>query len=255
MREWHAFEAQKMSVNITGDRRRDTAIFGILVALAVMAFLAGAEFVFERWVSPNASGGPFFSSPSSAPAPGAPAPAVSSTTGSGSTGGPAAAHRSAPTSNPAHPARSHATPRKPAANAVAQAHPKVPPNAGNPSATPEASRSSNAPATSPQDARVVEENLRATEDAAAHLVALEREELDHLSDRNRAMNDRVDALQRQQPAPDQQRRTDLAFSQQRIQSYLNQADNALRIADVRVAQKYMNLAKAELEKLGKLLAR
>ncbi len=93
------------------------------------------------------------------------------------------------------------------------------------------------------------------EESAAQLVALEREELDHLSDRTRAMNDRVDATQRQQPAPDQQRRIDLVFSQQRLQSYLSQADSALKNADVQLAKKYMDQAKAELEKLGKLLGR
>ena len=106
-----------------------------------------------------------------------------------------------------------------------------------------------------QEARAAEEKLRATEEAAAQLVSLEREELDHLSDRTRAMNDRIDAWQRQQPAPDIQRRTDLAFSQQRLQSYLAQAGNALRGADVHTAKMYLDQAKAELEKLGKLVGR
>jgi hypothetical protein len=96
--------------------------------------------------------------------------------------------------------------------------------------------------------------LRATEDATAHLVALEREELDRLSDRVRAMKDRVEAAQKRQPAQAPQRE-DLAFSQQRVQNDLNQADAALKSADVQKAKIYLDLAKGELEKIAKLLGR
>jgi hypothetical protein len=87
------------------------------------------------------------------------------------------------------------------------------------------------------------------------MAALEREEIDHLTDRANSLNSRADALQRQQPSLSQQIHEDLAFGQQRLQSYLNQAESALRKADVLSAQKYVNLAKAEVEKLEKLLAR
>jgi hypothetical protein len=85
-------------------------------------------------------------------------------------------------------------------------------------------------------------------------VALEREEFDRLSDRVRAMNDRIEAAEKKQPATGPQR-VDLAFSQQRVQNDLNQAYAALKAADVQKAKIYLDLAKGELEKIAKLLAR
>jgi hypothetical protein len=86
------------------------------------------------------------------------------------------------------------------------------------------------------------------------MIELEREELDRLSVRARTASDRIDAAQRQQPIAGQQRE-DLAFSQQRLHTDLNQADAALRAADVQKAQIYLDLAKGELDKISKLLAR
>jgi hypothetical protein len=85
-------------------------------------------------------------------------------------------------------------------------------------------------------------------------VALEREELDRLSDRARAMKDRIESAQKQQPSSGPQREA-LAFSQQRVQNDLNQADTALKAADVQKAKIYLDLAKGELEKIAKLLGR
>jgi len=65
------------------------------------------------------------------------------------------------------------------------------------------------------------------------------------------MKDRIEAAQRQQPVP----REDLAFSQQRFQNDLNQADAALKTADVQKAKIYLDLAKGELEAIAKLLGR
>jgi hypothetical protein len=101
------------------------------------------------------------------------------------------------------------------------------------------------------NARSAEENVRATEDATAHLVALEREDLDRLFDRARAMKDRIEAAQRQRATP----REDLAFSQQRFQNDLNPAESALKAADVQKAKIYLDLAKGELETIAKLLGR
>ena len=92
------------------------------------------------------------------------------------------------------------------------------------------------------------------EDSRAQLVALEREELDHLTGRARSVIDRVASAQRQQPPQGRQLRDDLAFGQHRLQTDLNLADAALKTADVESAQKYMDMAKGELERLGKLLA-
>lgn len=85
------------------------------------------------------------------------------------------------------------------------------------------------------------------------MIELEREELDRLSVRARTASDRIDAVQRQPIAG--QQREDLAFSQQRLHSDLNQADAALRAADVQKAKIYLDLAKGELDKISKLLAR
>jgi hypothetical protein len=267
-----------MSSETNSDRKHSTVVLGVLVALGVIAFLAGAEFVFERWVSPGANGGPFYSSNGSTQAPDAAAPVAAPTARGASTGQSAEPQSPAPNSVSIPPAlkpkgcksgdapcgegHPRPNPRTPPKNEVTQLRPPAPPNANNSSAPPDGLQSSGA--TSPganareigtQDERAAEEKLRATEESAAQLVALEREELDHLSDRTRAMNDRVDAWQRQQPAPDLQRRTDLAFAQQRLQSYLAQAGNALKGADVQGTKLYLDQAKAELEKLGKLVGR
>jgi hypothetical protein len=267
-----------MSSGTKSDRKHSTVVLGVLVALGVIAFLAGAEFVFERWVSPGANGGPFYSSNGPTRTPDAASPAVATTTRGGSSG--QSAEPQSPGTNaisippvlkpkgckstdaPCGGGHPRTNSRKPPANEVAQLRSPAPPNVNNSSAPPDGAQQSNAGSPganaremAAQDARAAEEKLRATEEAAAQLVALEREELDHLSDRTRAMNDRVDALQRQQPAPDLQRRTDLAFSQQRLQSYLAQAGNALKGADVQSAKMYLDQARAELEKLGKLVGR
>ena len=65
------------------------------------------------------------------------------------------------------------------------------------------------------------------------------------------MKDRIEAAQGQLHAP----REDLAFSQQRFQNDLNQADAALKTADVQKAKIYLDLAKGELEAIAKLLGR
>ena len=96
--------------------------------------------------------------------------------------------------------------------------------------------------------------MRSAEETTAHLIELEREEFDRLSNRARAANDRIDAAQKQQPIAGQQRE-DLAFSQQRLQTDLSQADTALKAANVQKAQIYLDLAKGELDKISKLLAR
>ena len=143
------------------------------------------------------------------------------------------------------------TARKPSAAPGAPATASRAPNSESASTAHDAAP----PPDSLPDARAAEEKVRAAEEATGHLVALEREELDRLSDRVRAMNDRIDAAQKQQPAPSPQLRDDLAFGQQRLQNCLYQADNALKIADVQTAQRFLDQGKAELEKLAKILRR
>jgi hypothetical protein len=215
-------------------------MLSILVALGVIVVLASAEYAIPRWLHPGpGESGSFFSSNSSAPSAAAsrPAPATKPESASGS----ASFH------NDARSAKRHIPARKSFADAGASSY-------APPSSDPQVSSESHdatQPSRSPEEEHAAEENLRATEDATAHLVALEREERDRLFDRARAMKDRIEAAQKRQPAP----REDLAFSQQRFQNDLTQADAALRAADVQKAKIYLDLAKGELEALARLLGR
>jgi hypothetical protein len=215
-------------------------MLSILVALGVMALLASAEYAIPRWLHPGpGDSGSFFSSSSSAPSGAASRPASATNPESGSGSG--AVH------NDARSAKRHIPARKSSADAGAS-------SLASPPSDPQVSFESHVatqPSRSPEEERAAEEHLRATEDATAHLVALEREERDRLFDRARAMKDRIEAAQKGQPVP----REDLAFSQQRFQNDLSQADAALKAADVQKAKIYLDLARGELEALAKLLGR
>jgi len=217
-------------------------MLSILVALGVVVLLASAEYAIPRWLHPGpGESGSFFSSNDPAPGPSStasrPAPSIKPEADSGSgvvhdIGGGATKHAPARKSSAPSGTGSHASP--PADTQVATER-----------------QDAKRPSRSGVSARAAEEDVRATEDATAHLVALEREERDRLFDRARAMKDRIEAAQRQQATP----REDLAFSQQRVQNDLNQADSALKAADVQKAKIYLDLAKGELEALAKLLGR
>ena len=215
-----------------------TFALSVLVAVAVIALLACAEYAIPRWLHPGpGDSGSFFSSNSYAPSAAAsrPGPPIKPESGS------AAVH------NDARSAKKHIPARKSSADGGANSPAPAP---SDPQVSSE-SQDAAQPSRSPEEERAAEEKLRATEDATAHLVALEREERDRLLDRARAMKDRIEAAQRQQPVP----REDLAFSQQRFQNDLNQADAALKTADVQKAKIYLDLAKGELEAIAKLLGR
>jgi hypothetical protein len=215
-----------------------TFALSVLVAVGVIALLACAEYAIPRWLhSGPGDSGSFFSSNSSAPSAAAsrPGPPIKPESGS------AAVH------NDARSAKKHIPARKSSADGGANSPAPAP---SDPQVSSE-SQDAAQPSRSPEEERAAEEKLRATEDATAHLVALEREERDRLLDRARAMKDRIEAAQRQQPVP----REDLAFSQQRFQNDLNQADAALKTADVQKAKIYLDLAKGELEAIAKLLGR
>jgi hypothetical protein len=215
-----------------------TFALSVLVAVGVIALLACAEYAIPRWLhSGPGDSGSFFSSNSYAPSAAAsrPGPPIKPESGS------AAVH------NDARSAKKHIPARKSSADGGANSPAPAP---SDPQVSSE-SQDAAQPSRSPEEERAAEEKLRATEDATAHLVALEREERDRLLDRARAMKDRIEAAQRQQPVP----REDLAFSQQRFQNDLNQADAALKTADVQKAKIYLDLAKGELEAIAKLLGR
>ncbi len=215
-----------------------TFALSVLVAVGVIALLACAEYAIPRWLhSGPGDSGSFFSSNSYAPSAAAsrPGPPIKPESGS------AAVH------NDARSAKKHIPARKSSADGGANSPAPAP---SDPQVSSE-SQDAAQPSRSPEEERAAEEKLRATEEATAHLVALEREERDRLLDRARAMKDRIEAAQRQQPVP----REDLAFSQQRFQNDLNQADAALKTADVQKAKIYLDLAKGELEAIAKLLGR
>ncbi len=218
-------------------------MLSVLVALGVIVLLASAEYAIPRWLHPGpGESGSFFSSndpvPSASSAASRPAPSIK----------PGIDSESTEVHDIGRAEKKHsAAARKSSAPAGADSH-------TSPSADTQVAaerRDGTQPSRSGESARKGEENLRATEDATAHLVALEREDLDRLLDRARAMKDRIEAAQRQQTTP----REDLAFSQQRFQNDLNQADSALKAADVQKAKIYLDLAKGELETIAKLLGR
>jgi hypothetical protein len=230
---------QKMSHGGKQTGRVSTPMLSILVALGVMALLASAEYAIPRWLHPGpGESGSFFSSNSSAPSAAASRPSPSIKPESS---GSLAVH------NATGSAKKHIPARKSSVDPGASSH------ASPPADPPVSSESEDAtpPSRSPEETRAAEENLRATEDSTAHLVALEREERDRLLDRARAMKDRIEAAQKRQPAS----REDLAFSQQRFENDLSQADSSLKAADVQKAKIYLDLAKGELEALAKLLGR
>ena len=217
-------------------------MLSVLVALGVMALLASAEYAIPRWLHPGpGESGSFFSSNDSAPTPSSAASRPAPSIKPGASSESSAVHDIDGAAKKHPPARKASLPPRPNSQASMPADHHVAAEGQDP---PQPSRSA-------QGARADEQRVRAAEDATAHLVALEREELDRLFDRARAMKDRIEAAQRQQTTP----REDLAFSQQRFQNDLNQADSALKAADVQKAKVYLDLAKGELETIAKLLGR
>jgi hypothetical protein len=247
-RNWCGFLVEKMSGDASRARKHDTLLLSIAVAFGVIVLLAASEYWVPRWLhSGPGESGSFFSSAPSVNArqitPGGNSDPSAARDGR-NPDSPALKSLGCPSRDPycwEHKARP-AT-RKPSRNSVAKSEsPSSPPSV-------DSHRSVTKPDASPN-----EENVRSAEEATAHLIELEREEFDRLSSRARAASDRIDAMQKQQPVAGQQRE-DLAFSQQRLHTDLNQADAALKAADVQKAQIYLDLAKGELDKISKLLAR
>lgn len=240
-----------MSEDAARARKRETIILSILAAMGVIVLLAAAEYAIPRWLHPGpGESGSFFTSnaPNSAPTikPGDPGPDEN---GRSSSSQPfECPHGDSHCLDP----KPRASDRKPSANSAGKrAGAQQPPDPQAGVGSPQQGGTQSPP---PGADTGAEENLRATEEATAHLVELEREELDRLSARTRAMNDRVEAAIRQQTASGSLRE-DLAFSQQRLQNDLNQANAGLKSADVQRAKIYLDLARGELDKLAKLLAR
>jgi len=78
---------------------------------------------------------------------------------------------------------------------------------------------------------------------------------DQLSARAVAVSQSVDTLRKQQEASGYGLRADIASAQQRMQMDLAKGDAALKAKDLVSAQKYYDMADAEIAKLEKFLGR
>jgi len=79
------------------------------------------------------------------------------------------------------------------------------------------------------------------------------DEADKLNVRAAAASQSVDTLRRQQVAAGYNLRADIASAQERMQLYLSKGDAALKANDAANAQKYLDLADKELDKIEKFL--
>jgi serine/threonine protein kinase len=78
-------------------------------------------------------------------------------------------------------------------------------------------------------------------------------EVDQLSGRTGAVNDSLDNLRREQSAQGFGLRGDMASTQESLKIHMAKAQQALQNQDVKSAQRYLNLAEPEVEKLEKFL--
>jgi hypothetical protein len=234
-----------------------SGLYIALSAVVVLAVLVAAGFGAKRWLGSHRSEDST-TAPADNPAPAAPAPAADAT--------------ALPVMPAVHtvPA-ADTTPSKPAIDAGAKRHATAPSIAQNPSppqqdtpqqdvpqpATPQASTPQQSVAQQPPpaaqqappaqpDHRAAEQSARKTVASVAQFAALEREEFDELSARDNSVNARIAALP-QQPS------SDVAASQQHARNNLALAQRALKNGDVQNAQKYMEQADAEVNKLEKSL--
>ena len=85
------------------------------------------------------------------------------------------------------------------------------------------------------------------------------EELDHnldqLSSREISVNSSLDTLQRQMAAQGLNLRGDIVAAQARVRANLAKAQAALQAKNPQTAQKYLDLAEPDIEKLEKFLGR
>jgi len=79
------------------------------------------------------------------------------------------------------------------------------------------------------------------------------QQFDQLSSRANAVSSSLDTLQREQASQGLNLRGDIAGSQERLRNYTAKAQAALQAHDLKSAQKYMDLAEPELEKIEKFL--
>lgn len=88
--------------------------------------------------------------------------------------------------------------------------------------------------------------------AAARWEELEKQ-FDQISTRANAVSSSLDTLQRQQASQGLNLRGDIAASQERLRTYVGKAQAAIQNQDPKNAQKYLDLAEPELERIEKFL--
>jgi len=79
------------------------------------------------------------------------------------------------------------------------------------------------------------------------------DEADKLNIRAQTASQSVDTLRHQQQAAGYDLRSDVAASEQRMQLYMTKGNDALKVQDLKNAQKYFDMAETELTKLEKFL--
>jgi len=84
-------------------------------------------------------------------------------------------------------------------------------------------------------------------------IAKMEDEADHLNVRAATASRSVETLRQQQQADGYNLRADISSAQDRMQMYLAKGDAALKAKDIAKAQKYFDLADAEISKLEKFL--
>ncbi len=84
-------------------------------------------------------------------------------------------------------------------------------------------------------------------------IAKMEDEADKLSVRAETATQSVETLRHQQQAAGYNLRADIASSEERMQLYMSKGNNALKAQDLKNAQKYFDMAEAELTKIEKFL--
>jgi serine/threonine-protein kinase len=86
-------------------------------------------------------------------------------------------------------------------------------------------------------------------------IAKAEDEADKLNIRAATVQNSLETLRHQQQAAGYNLRSDISASQERMQAYLAKGNAALKVQDLKTAQKYFDLAEGELGKLEKFLGR
>lgn len=84
-------------------------------------------------------------------------------------------------------------------------------------------------------------------------IAKAEDEADKLNVRAETAAQSVETLRRQQQAAGYNLRSDIASSEERMQLYMSKGNSALKAQDLKDAQKYFDMAEAELTKIERFL--